>query len=48
MAVELYYIYSCAGEASKILGLSRTGIHNVLNGWAKTCGKLTWRYYDSK
>lgn len=35
--------YKSVKDAAKLLGIKRTGISNVLNGWSKTAGGYIWR-----
>lgn len=36
--------YKSIAEASRITGIGRTSINNVLTGWSKVCGGFTWSY----
>lgn len=45
--LETGEIFDSITQASEKLGIGRKGINNVLGGWAKTTGKLTFEYEDS-
>ena len=40
--------YKSIAYASKITGISRTNINNVLAGWSKSAGGFKWKYSDEK
>lgn len=39
--------YKSIKDAGRITGIKRTGINNVLTGWAKTAGGYKWAYCEN-
>ena len=44
---ELIAKYKSISVASKMTGIGRTSINNVLCGWAKTAGGYEWKYCEN-